>query len=585
MKKIVVVGLLSILAMGCQSEQTKDKSVDVVSEKPKLNADHMRRETVGESASAAIVATETDDAIPEPVRRSVMLRPPKKSPKVEKYTVVVNGVPIHELLFSLARDAKMNIDIDDNIQGTVTLNAINQTLEQILNRIERQADIRYEMIDGNLVVEKDKPFLKTYRFDYLNLSRTAESNINLATQISSTGSSGSDGFGNNSASIISGESEHNIWDALINNIKQILEEGSPIVETTLNKVLEDAVAQESEQETDTSKKTTEEGAEIKATYTTGRTSVIANKESGIIMARATKKQHADIRELIDETSGSVRKQVLIEATVVEVRLNDQHQQGVDWSAIQNSGEFSLEQSLIGTNLAAAPFFSAGVDTTSGDFNITSTVKLLDSFGDTRVLSSPKIMALNNQTAILKVVDNIVYFTVDVDTQVDQGIATTTFETEVNTVPVGFVMSVLPFISKSGEIVLNVRPTLSRILNFKNDPNPDLAAAGVVNEIPEIQVREMESVLRMNSGQVAILGGLMQDSIEDQINEVPGLGQIPLLGSLFRSESQTTSKTELVVFMRPIIIRNPSINDDLWHLKELLPDENILNRDHNYRDFR
>src|SRR5207253_7697953 len=144
-------------------------------------------------------------------------------------------------------------------------------------------------------------------------------------------------------------------------------------------------------------------------------------------------------------------------------------------------------------------------------SISSTIKLLDAFGKTRVLSSPKLMVLNNQTAVLKVVDNRVYFTVKADTVANQSTSNTTFTTTPYVVPVGFIMNVTPQISEGDMVTLNVRPTVTRIIGFVTDPNPSLAVARVTSQIPETQTREMESVLKVGSGQTAILGGLMIDS--------------------------------------------------------------------------
>ena len=140
-------------------------------------------------------------------------------------------------------------------------------------------------------------------------------------------------------------------------------------------------------------------------------------------------------------------------------------------------------------------------------NLSATLKVLQQFGDVQVLSSPKIIALNNQPAVLKVVDNRVYFTFEVDRlERENGDERTVVDSTVHSVPVGIVMNVTPFISKNNEVILNVRPTISRILNFAEDPSPALAGQNQIrNLIPEIQVREMESLLRVQSGNVAIIG--------------------------------------------------------------------------------
>ena len=148
------------------------------------------------------------------------------------------------------------------------------------------------------------------------------------------------------------------------------------------------------------------------------------------------------------------------------------------------------------------------------------LKDLEQLGDVKVLSSPKVMAINNQPALLKVVDNFVYFEMQVDSSISTNAAITTYDTEVKTVPIGFVMSVTPYINENDVVTLNVRPTISRIIDKVTDPNPEFKRVDVISEVPVIQVREIESVLQINSGDTAVIGGLMQDTVNDSSSGVP-----------------------------------------------------------------
>ena len=181
------------------------------------------------------------------------------------------------------------------------------------------------------------------------------------------------------------------------------------------------------------------------------------------------------------------------------------------------------------------------------------------------------MALNNQTSILKVVDNEVYFSIDVDpSTINNGVVTpATFETEINTVPVGFVMTVTPHIDQNDVVTMNVRPTISRIVNRVEDPNPELANAGVVSLVPVIQVREIESVLKVNNGDTAVIGGLMQDQINKRNTGVPLLSSIPVLGALFSYTDDEYVKSELVIFIRPVVAENASLAGDLSEYSKYL----------------
>jgi general secretion pathway protein D len=315
--------------------------------------------------------------------------------------------------------------------------------------------------------------------------------------------------------------------------------------------------------------------------------VIPNPESGLIAVRATARQHEKIQEFIDQVLTSAKRQVLIEATIVEVLLNDQYQQGINWSSLRttaNNAKFNMTQGPVG-NLPSGvnPGVSPGIFTlfysnpVSRIGDISATVQLLESFGKVKVLSSPKISALNNQTALLKVVDNNVYFTITATPgTISGGVVTPpTYTSSPNTVPVGLIMNVTPQIDENDTITLSIRPTITRILRYVTDPNPDLAKAGVVSGIPVIQVREMESILKVGSGQVAVMGGLMQDSVDNLKDAIPVLSRLPLVGDAFAYRNETSTKSELVIFLRPIVVKEASLEGDYNAYRNFLPNKDTL----------
>ncbi|OAD23570.1 type II and III secretion system protein [Candidatus Thiomargarita nelsonii] len=441
---------------------------------------------------------------------------------------------VDTLLFALARDAKLNVDIHPKLTGTVTLNAVNQTLPQLLERIAKQVDLRYQFDGTLLTISPDLPYMRLYKIGYVNLSRKTSGEVSVATEIARTGSGiyqGTDLGGNISTTKITNESTHQFWESLKKNILTILAGNK-------DDVLEDKV--------------------------------IINPESGVMTVRATQKQHQEIQSFVDQVLGEVQRQVLIEATIAEVRLNDQYQTGIDWKRIV--GHYTYTQSMTGAHFAKSPVFSMTYSESDSRFgNLSATVRLLEQFGTVKVLSSPKIMALNNQTAILKVVDNIVYFTTEVEINETETKTRETFTTEINTVPVGLVMSVTPQISENGVVILNIRPTISRIIDFKQDPNPTLADAGMVNLIPEIQVREIETVLKVNNGEMVIIGGLMEDSTHKNTQGVPFLSKLPLIGDLFSYRDDKYTQTELVIFLRPIVVKDANLSGDLREYRVFLPE--------------
>lgn len=552
-------------------------------------------------------------SIPAPARSTAYLPAPKPRTKEQTYSVVVNDVPVKEILFALARESKLNIDIHPAIQGRVTLNAVDQTLPAILERLSKQVDLTYR-VDGNVLsIVPDMPVLRSYKVDYVNMSRDTVGFIGAAAEIASTGrsasttsgaggsasssSSGTSGTGaaNSSRTAVNSESKNHFWQTLIQNLQDILAETDKEVIITR--------AGSPAQQADTATQTAEDGTVTPATAN-GRTTsedreqarteyktlfaatVIASPEAGMVSIRATSRQHEKVQEFLDKIMTSAKRQVLIEASIVEVTLNDTYQAGIDWTRLGNG--FNMTNQL-GLSTVLAPAGIAGTAGTSVPFsvgysstnsNIDFNLRLLQQFGNTKVLSSPKLMVLNNQTAVLKVVDNLVYFTIQ--SQISQGTTLgannlQSITTTPNTVPVGVVMSVTPQINDSGAVNINIRPTISRVLSYVPDPNPQLGlgTTRIESRIPQIQVRELESVLRINSGNTAVLGGLMQDNIQQASDHVPGLSKIPLVGKLFTGRSNFNVKTELVIFLRPVVLQNASLeSDELSSYKQYLPAQQL-----------
>lgn len=554
-------------------------------------------------------AAETD--IPAPVAITAMLSRPKATAKAETYSVSVRNIPVQDLLFALSRDAKLNIDVHPGINGVVTLNAIDQTLQQILTRIAKQVDMRWELDGPNLIVMPDSPFLRTYRVDYVNMSRDVSSAVSINTQIASTSStaagSTAGSSGNNSTTTVTSKSQNHFWAAIEENIKDILRETDKILPEGSSETVIERSDQQSTTGTGAQSATSknsnaatslagspnpaslqQQGATVvKRTTFREAASVIANPEAGVIVVRATSRQHEKVQEYIDQVTRNAGRQVIIEATIAEVTLNDNYKQGINWQSLRSlrtggkTAGFSMAQSPTGLDATGAvpdPFAAAGtsflLNYVAPGLGISSTLSLLETFGNVKVLSSPKISVLNNQTAMLKVVDNVVYFEVKSDSTTNQVGTNKSVTTTAKSISVGLVMNVTPQISETNLITLNVRPTISRVTGFKTDPNPDIPAA-IPNKVPEIQTREMESVLRLADGEIAVMGGLMEDKINYKTDAVPGLASLPGIGNFFRNRDDTNTKTELVIFLKPTIIRDPSLSGDYRNFRSQLPDQKFF----------
>lgn len=486
----------------------------------------------GGAESAALAFPMQSDALPATPKTSEGV--PEPSPEIPKFTLTAVDLPLRTLFTTLAAEAHKQLLLDIRANPRVSLHLEDQPLESVLEHIALLAPVIWE-IRQNLLLVHDRPvYLKTYTVDYLNISRHTHGSVGLATQVGSislqgVGSEGSgavapDTSGNSSEARIDSESRHAFWESLQQSLEMIVRGGTG----------------------------------------DGNGQVQINREAGLVVARANAGQHRQITQFLQSLQRIVHRQVQIQATVVEVTLSNQYQAGIDWQALAgNSDRFAFAQAFHGLNadspaaLNALPTPSGLLSATLGvgntDGRVSMALNLLETFGDVRILSRPQIMAVNNQSAVLKVVDNHVYFSTRVDQRFHDDQQEIQTETRIHTVPVGLVMSVTAFVGEDDRVLLNVRPTISRILGMVNDPNPALAAANVRNAVPEIQVREMESVLQVEDGQTVMIGGLMQHRMNDDRQGLPGLGSLPGVGRLFRNNASDGRKTELLVFLQPRII--------------------------------
>ena len=445
-----------------------------------------------------------DGLFPAPADPPPVVIPPSEP----LYHVDVVNVPARELVWALVRDAAVPADLQSVPPAFVTLYAPAQPLSVLLERIVSLAGWRMSTVAGGQVLfAADEPYVEVYHIGYLDMVRTASSHVKVATQIKapSGGDAAAVFSGNNSTTDVSSDSLHDFWSVLESNLQSLVPEGE----------------------------------------------VVINAAAGVVAVRARQSVHGRVSGFLGALHAGAHRQVLIEATIVEVSLDDDYRAGINWSFFDDR-LFSVKADGI------APSESSVVvryNNPSPGFALNAMLRALQRFGTTRVLSSPRLMALNNQTALLKVVDNVVYFTVNQQTILSvQGNSESTASSEVHTVPVGLVMSVTPHIDSTGAVILSVRPSISRINNFVDDPNPALGSS--VNKVPQVRVRELESLLRLEDGQVAVLGGLMQDESVLAENKVPVLSSIPVLGKAFVGTERRKQRTELVILLRPEVLRSP-----------------------------
>ena len=590
-----------------------------------------------------------------------LVAPPKTPAQAISPTMLINLIvheaPVQEVLFTLARESGLNMDVHPGLQGKVTLHAMQQSIPAILARIAKQVDMHYEWSAGVWLVAPDTPVIRTYRLNYVNMTRDTSGFIGAASEISGggravtasgnagvTGASGTGGLTNTNSSrtAVASQARYHLWESVVQNLQALLEEtdkativqrygvtASPLAMTESADSHPQAMPRLPESAPDAEQKpyaseparpeSREDKEQQRQEYTRWMGSrLIANPETGVLAVRATHRQHQQVKAYLESVMQIAARQVLIEATIVEVELTNSFQMGIDWSRLSASAQqhgWMFSQSLgsqaaqrnpvtgkleannsknaLGQNNDSVALVLGYLNPLSHLGNLSASVTLLEQFGKAKVLSSPKLMVLNNQTAILKVVDNLVYFTIQ--SQISQSSSTNganlqSITTTANTVPVGLVMAVTAQINSQKRVNLNVRPTVSRVLRYVEDPNPQLGSGNsrIASSIPEIQVREIESVLNVESGNVAVLGGLMQEDGRSLNDRVPGLASLPLIGYVFKGQNQGSRKTELVVFIRPTVIEHADVHaGQLQPFASLLPEhvpatEDMLTQDHQVR---
>jgi general secretion pathway protein D len=499
-------------------------------------------------------------AIPEVVRPKPVIPPPRKGAHAQKgYTITAFDAPVEKILFSLAEKSGHQIDIWQGVQGTLTINAVNQPLEDVLARIAAQLDLDIQLNEGVIVAKSDLPYWRNYRVDYVNIKRSSRDSIVMNMTVGGSVNPVAGGQVTGSRSVVEVASEHDFWNTLHKTLLSMTRDSSSNQQEIATPVAVDTNEMQS-------------SSAIQATNQSVQSNVVVNAEAGLVMVYANIKRHQQVRRYIDDLTQRTERQVMIEASVVEVALSKQHQSGIDWSNtgfknLTNRAEILAQPDA--TPLADNLFTATLGEGVGLDLNVG--LKMLERFGDVQVLSSPKIMAVNNQSALLKVVDNEVYFTVNVSRSTSTAGTDVTYSTTVHTVPVGFMMSMTPFVNDKREVSINIRPTISRIIGTVTDPNPDLKTVGVESLIPVVQEREMETVLKLRDRQTAVIGGLIEDRKDRTEVGISWLSRIPIVGkSLFGYQENGSTKTELVIFIRPVIVENPDIEQgDLNHYRSFL----------------
>ena len=304
--------------------------------------------------------------------------------------------------------------------------------------------------------------------------------------------------------------------------------------------------------------------------------ILINPQAGVIMVHAEPAVLDEAARYIEAVEGSVQRQVLIEARIVEVTLSKDHQLGVDWAAALNPSGF---MGMLGSALGVTNP-SIGVSTGSvlnqnvnpsmgrsqysiGNGKVGMVIDALSRQGQLRVLSSPHISALNNQKAVIRVVREEVFFTQTSLVSQSVGPTVTTENIENLIVPIGVVLDIIPQIAADGEITLSINPSISELVEVRTFSSTEGAA---VSTQPVIDRRDLDTVAKVHSGETVLIAGIMRERKSEDLRGVPWLMHLPFLGSFFRRTEQASVRTELVIFITPTVISGK-------RMQELTEEEN------------
>jgi len=286
-----------------------------------------------------------------------------------------------------------------------------------------------------------------------------------------------------------------------------------------------------------------------------------HSQSGVIVVHAMPEELLGVQDYLNSIENVAHRLVVLEAKVIEVTLNDNFQSGINWSSLIELGSNqSIQLGRSGGEVTPDASVLGGVFAVNANLNdFTALLELFKTQGDVQVLSSPRISTVNNQKAVIKVGQDE-YFVTDFDTETELGNGIGNQNVDVSLTPFfsGVALDVLPQIDANDNVILHIHPAISEVResakNIRISTTTDLSIPLALSTI-----RESDSVVRARSGQVIVVGGLMKNAMRVEESRTPGLGDIPLLGEMFRNRREVATKSELVILLRPIVIHS----DEQW----------------------
>lgn len=506
-------------------------------------------------------------------------RPPKIGTTQLVSIAVTDDVPLKDVLLELAKLADVDIELDAGITGGISFIAKEKPFNEVIERVADLAGLRYSMKNGVLRVERDTPFIRSYAIDFLNVDKSSDSSVSLSTNVLSSsggGSGGGSGVTNGTTANIKSTIKGDFWESLKIGLDQIVDY-KPVQRVSSTVLQAEGASNTLGAEGGQQAAATPAASSAAPAAASGGASAgsggaagtnknyTLNRQAGILTFNGTSKQQEMVETLLNKIKNNASAQVLIEAKIIEVTLDDAYKTGINWSAMGRHLSGGVTFNTLGNAISASSPTTnmATVSLASGD--IDTLLSAVQTFGTTRTLSSPRLHAINNQPSTLTFATNKVYFKVTTTAGTSSTVNGTTTQqpptvnASAETVPVGIIMSIIPSIdTDNSEVTLSVHPTLSTIAGYVDDPSVAfLNISGVKNQVPEVQVRDLDSTVRMKSGETMVIGGLMKQDNTSTDTGIPLASEVPLLGNLFKSVDKDTKKSELIILIKASIVGRKS----------------------------
>ena len=468
----------------------------------------------------------------------------------KRLDIAAVDVDAKDLFAGIVEGSPYSVAVHSDVNRKITLNLKDVTVEEAITLLEDLYGFEIQRSGHLIQVFPSGMRTETIPLNYLFVKRYGSS----STSINSGGVSENDpNNGNNNSNSNNNNNRNNNNNSNNNNNNQNSVSGTNIYtenESDFWQELKDTLE-------------TLIGAED------GR-SVIVSPQAGLVTVKALPAEIKAVKKFINDTQKHLRRQVIIEAKIMEVTLNDDYQQGVRWDeVIGHIGDtdigFQTTGTIAGNAIAATIGGVTGISFSNADFS--GVISLLQTQGNVQVLSSPRITATNNQKAVIKVGEDE-YFVTEISSTTTTGTATTTTpEVELTPFFSGIALDVTPQIDESGEVILHVHPSVTT-----TDEQIKVIQVGSEEyslPLAQSSVRESDTIIRAKSEEIVVIGGLIETRKIDLESKTPLLGDIPFVGELFKSKSKTTQKKELVIMLKPVVIGHQTWNDQLKEARSLL----------------